>query len=379
LARQQQNVIEEVRDSIKSLWLHRKGNDAHAAVQDVIDALYSKDELKPLIMNKSKEGDVWKFTIHLPPGTGFAEFKKKSNLFSDATGGSVHIEKRGKAVTMEVMAEELKKNYPYSLYDPTKYDDMYLPLPIGMSAKGLIVRDLTEYPHFFTGGETNFGKSNELHVFANSILLYRPETFMIIVDPKSTEFAYLEGRALVVDEMGDVGELLEKLNEELDKRKKILKAANCVKIQKYLKKRYEMGFIVLIVDEWADLPEDVQNDLWRLLRMGRFVGIHVIAATQRPSSKTFEKFGDMKAMFYGRLSFVVADAINSRMIIDCDDAANLPAIKGRAIYKCGLEMMEVQTLFLDPEEAIKLYDKSNTCKVVNPIAIKQPRKMLPPR
>jgi S-DNA-T family DNA segregation ATPase FtsK/SpoIIIE len=376
---QKQNVVEEVRDQLKYLWLHRKGNDAHAAVQDVINALYSKDEMKPLIKRKTKEGDVCKFLITLPPGTGFSEFKKKTLLFADATGGSVVIEKRGKIVSMEVMAEELKKNYPFSLYDPDKYKDMYLPLPLGMSAKGLIVRDLIDYPHFFTGGETNFGKSNELHVFANSILLYRPETFMIIVDPKSTEFAYLDGRALVVDEMGDVGQLLDRLNEELDKRKKMLKAAGCVKIQKYLNKGYEMGFIVLIIDEWADLPEEVQDGLWRLLRMGRFVGIHIIAATQRPSSKIFEKFGDMKAMFYGRLSFVVADVINSRMIIDSDEAAYLPAIKGRAIYKCGLEMMEMQTLFLDPDEAIKLYQGAVPCKVVNPIAINKPQKMLPPR
>jgi len=375
----QQNIVEEVRDQLKYLFLHRKGNDAHAAVQDVIDALYGKDEMKPLIKQKTKEGDAWKFLLILPPGTGFAEFKKKTPLFADAAGGSVIIEKRGKIVSMEVMAGELKKQYPFSLYDHTKYKDMYLPLPLGMSAKGLIVRDLIDYPHFFTGGETNFGKSNELHVFANSILLYRPDTFMIIVDPKSTEFAYLDGRALVVDEMGDVGQLLDKLNVELDKRKKVLKSAGCVKIQKYLEKGYDMGFIVLIIDEWADLPGDVQDGLWRLLRMGRFVGIHIIAATQRPSSKIFEKFGDMKAMFYGRLSFVVADVINSRMIIDSDEAAYLPAIKGRAIYKCGLEMMEMQTLFLDPDEAITLYKGTIPYKAVNPIAINESQKRLPPR
>jgi len=346
----------------------------------VIDALYGKKEMKPLIKQKAKEGDVWKFVITLPPGTGFEEFKKKSNLFSDATGGSVHIEKRGKIVSMEVMAEELKKSYPFNLFDATKYPEMYLPVPLGMSAKGLIVRDLTGYPHLFTGGETNFGKSNALHVFANSILLYRPETFVIIIDPKSTEFAYLDGKALVIDEMNDVGELLEKLNEEMDKRKKILKNASCVKISKYLDKGFKMPFITLIIDEWADVPEDVQDDLWRLLRMGRFIGIHVIAATQRPSSKVFEKFGDLKAMFLGRLSFVVADVINSRMILDSDEAAYLPAIPGRAIYKCGLEKMEMQTLFLDPDEAIKLYD-GTPCKAVNPIAIevKQLPAMLPPR
>lgn len=203
------------------------------------------------------------------------------------------------------------------------------------------------------------------------------------IDPKSTEFAYLNGRALVIDEMNEVGELLIRMNEEMDRRKKVLENASCVKISKYLDKGLEMPFITLIIDEWADVPEDVQNNLWRLLRMGRFVGIHVVAATQRPSSKVFEKFGDLKAMFLGRLSFVVADVINSSMILDSDEAAYLPAIPGRAIYKCGLEKMEMQTLFLDPNEALKLYEGTNLLRVVNPIEseirTKQLPKMLPPR
>lgn len=374
---QETNPIEEIRENLKSIWLHRKGNETHAAINDVIDVKYR--DLKPLITKKIKIAEnAWRFLITLPPGIGYSDFKKLEPLFVDATVGSVEITKHGKTVIMEVLGEELKTNYPYSLFDWNKYSDMYLPLPIGMSAKGLIVRDLTDYPHFFTGGETNFGKSNTLHVFANSILLSRPDTFMAIIDPKSTEFPYLNGRALVVDDMNLVEVLLKKLNDEMDKRKKLLKAANCVKIQKYLKKGYEMGFVVIIVDEWADLPEDVQDPLWRLLRMGRFVGIHVIAATQRPSSKIFEKFGDMKAMFYGRLSFVVADTLNSRMILDCDDAAYLPAIKGRAIYKCGLEKLEVQTLYLDPEDAIKLHE-GISYKVVRPIEIDKPQKRLPPR
>ena len=375
----QQNAIEEVRDQLKSLWLHRKGNDAHAAVQDCINALYSKDELKPLIIHKSKKGEVWTFTIYLPPGTGFTDFQKKTNLFSDATGGSVHIEKHGKAITMEVITEELKKKYPYSLFDHTKYSKMELPIPIGISAKGLIVRDLVEYPHLLTAGETNYGKSNQLHVIANSILLYRPDTNLIIIDPKSTEFDYLNEMALVVDEMSQVKGLFESLNKEMDKRKKILKSASCAKIKKYHKKGHQMPYIVLIIDEWADLPEDAQDSLWRLLRMGRFVGVHVIAATQRPSSKVFEKFGDLKAMFLGRICFVVADIINSRMILDSDEAAHLPAIKGRAIYKCGLDKLEVQTLLLEPDEAIKLYNNRPMIARSELIKIEQPRKMLSPR
>lgn len=367
-------------DRLRYLYIRKKG-PVYAAISDVIDDQYPK-EPRPLIIKQIKlKENAFKFLINLPPGKGFDEFKKKERLFSDATGGAVLIEKHGKTVTMEVLTEELKSNYPFAMFDPGKYSDMYLPLPIGYSAKGLIVRDLAEYPHFFTGGETNFGKSNFLHIIANSILLYRPETFIVIVDPKSTEFAYLEDYALVIDEMENVREAFKKLNEEMDRRKKVLKAANCVKVQKYIKKGGEMPFIVLIIDEMAELQDkEAIDSLWRLLRMGRFIGIHIIAATQRPSSKVFDNFGDIKAMFLGRLAFVCADNLNSRMILDNDLAAHLDAIKGRAIYKCGLETLQVQTLFLDPEDAAKRL-KEVPRKELREVAIlsKQSQKVLPPR
>lgn len=367
-------------DRLRYIYIRRKG-PVYAAISDVIDDQYPK-EPRPLIVKQIKLADkAHKFLIHLPPGKGFDEFKKKERLFADATGGSVHIEKRGTTIVMEVLTEELKKTYPYSLYDYTQYNSMHLPIPIGMSAKGLLVRDLADYPHFFTGGETNFGKSNALHVIANSILLTRPDTYLVIVDPKSTEFAYLEDYALVVDEMQHVKILLQKLNHEMDKRKKILKKANCVKVQKYLAQGGYMPFIVVIFDELAELQDKEAIDhLWRLLRMGRFIGIHIIAATQRPSSKVFDNFGDIKAMFLGRLAFICADSINSHMILDNDRAAHLEAIQGRAIYKCGLEMIEVQTLFLDPDDAAKLLknSKERRLKKVD-FFINQPSEMLPPR
>jgi len=374
----QQNVVEEVVDQLKYFWNHRKSQEVRAAIQDVIDKKYKEGD-RPTIKQTDKKADTWTFILILPPATGFLEFQKLSVLFQDATGGSVHIEKRGRTVSMEVMTEELKDSYPYSMFDASLYHKMCLPFPVGKSAKGLIVRDLVEYPHILIAGETNYGKSNKLHVMANSILLHRPETHLVIIDPKSTEFDYLGEMALVVDEMEKVKSLFEELNREMDKRKKILKGASCAKIKKYHEKGHAMPYIVLMIDEWADLPEDAQDSLWRLLRMGRFVGVHVIAATQRPSSKVFEKFGDLKAMFLGRICFVVADVINSRMILDSDEAAHLPAIKGRAIYKCGLEKLEVQTLLLEPDEAIKMYQGVIPCHLVSPFQISEPIKALKAR
>lgn len=369
-------------ERLRYIYIRRKG-PVYAAISDVIDDQYPK-EPRPLIVKQiplNKEKTAYRFLIHLPPGKGFDEFKKKERLFADATGGTILIEMRGTTVIMEVLTEKLKTEYPFSLFDFSKYGDMYLPIPIGMSAKGLLVRDLAEYPHFFPGGETNFGKSNFLHTLAASILLSRPDSYLIIVDPKSTEFAYLENYALVVDEMEKVRTLFQQLNDEMDKRKKILKKAKCVKVQKYLKKGGEMPFIVVIIDELAELQDKEAIDLlWRLLRMGRFTGIHIVAATQRPSSKVFDNFGDIKAMFLGRLAFICADSINSHIILDNDRAAHLEAIKGRAIYKCGLEMLEVQTLFLDPEVAEKLLENSSDGRVRKvDYFTHQSQEVLPPR
>jgi len=107
----QQNVVEEVVDQLKYFWSHRKGQEVRAAIQDVIKEKY-KEGKRPLIIDSSKKEDTWTFIISLPPAAGFLEFQKLTILFQDASGGSVHISKRGKAVIMEVMTEEPKKSYP---------------------------------------------------------------------------------------------------------------------------------------------------------------------------------------------------------------------------------------------------------------------------
>jgi len=126
----QQNVIEEVRDQLKYLFLHRKGNDAHAAVQDVIDAIWSKDP-KPKILKKIKlSNEAYKFLISLGPGLGYKEFKAKEQLFADAMGGTVQVEKRGKVITMQASTTEIKREYPYC-FDPSQHKG-YLPrIPSG--------------------------------------------------------------------------------------------------------------------------------------------------------------------------------------------------------------------------------------------------------
>ena len=379
------NALGEALAMIKGLWLHRKGNEAPAAVQDTIEALWSKEKLKPLIVEKTRQESGWFFVMHLPPGVSYREFKQKENYFQDATGGAIHISKRGKAVYMEVMTDELQTLYPFKEWDPDKHKEMYLPLPIGISPSGPITLDLVKLPHIFTAGETNYGKSNLLHVFANALLLNR-SVYLVMLDFKLAEFGYLDDYALLVNDIPTARIVLQVLNRELDKRLRQLKAAKVRKIQKYLEKGGEMPFIVLMIDELAEMQDkECQGYVERLARLGRAIGINIIAATQRPSSTLYDKFGDIKALFPCRICFMVADIVNSNMILDSDRAALLPATEGRAIYKWGIDMREVQTYLIDPDEEAPalLAEKFKECErvvsVINDIKqIEQPKR-LPPR
>jgi S-DNA-T family DNA segregation ATPase FtsK/SpoIIIE len=158
---------------------------------------------------------------------------------------------------------------------------------------------------------------------------------------------------MLVTEKDMANKVLVRLVAEMRKRQALLKQSKCVNIQKYNNKYDYMDYIVLIIDELAELTDAAaQENLETLLRLCRASGICIISATQRPSSTMFSKksFGDCKANYRGRLCFQTADAVNSKIILDSVEAANLPNIPGRAIWKLD-KPIEVQTPYLDPEKA----------------------------
>lgn len=342
-------VLKEAIDGIKFLWRHRKGQSVPAAVYDVIISHWSKENFKPLIVKKQKYPNKWAFVIHLPPGIGYAEFKAKEMLFADATGGAVVIEKNGKGVVMQVLTEQLKQRYDYE-WDWSGYKGMGLPVPFGYSAAGLIVRDLSDAPNLICAGHPGAGKSNFLHTLVVSLLLAR-KVHLCIIDLKRLEFSYLKEKALLVTELDKARELLTAINKQMDKRLELLDNAGVVKVQDY---KGEMPFIVLVVDELAEMQdEQCQTLLNRILRLGRAPGVCVVAATQRPSSSMFAKFGDSKAMFAASCCFHVRDEVNSRMVLDNGRAALIPNIPGRAVYQWDSEL-EIQSMYLPVKQAKEL-------------------------
>lgn len=248
--------------------------------------------------------------------------------------------------------------YEYKFPCPKK---MILPLPIGFTPHGLLIEDLAEIYNILIGGYVGGGKSNAIHVMANSLLNIPKPPKIVIIDFKMLDFQYLKNHVLLITEQLEATQVMSRLVNEMRNRLLILKDAGCVRIEGYNRKNKEkMEYIVLIIDELAQLEsKSAKNDLETLLAMSRAVGIHIILATQRPDCTVLgtKKFGACKANLIGRLCFQVADGVNSKIILDSTEGAGLPKVAGRAIWKKGVAI-EVQVPFLDPEIAeAKLYEQ----------------------
>ncbi|MDQ7094280.1 FtsK/SpoIIIE domain-containing protein [Desulfosporosinus sp. PR] len=371
-----QNVIEEVRDQLKHIWLHRRGNDAHAAVQDVIDAIWPKPPRPQIIKKTRLSGEAYKFILTLEPGLGYREFKTKEQLFADAMGGTVQIEKRGKAIFMQASTTELQNQYPY-FFEPAAHPG-YLPVHFGYSAIGEIIRDLSEMPNLIIAGHPGAGKSNFIHGLIMGLLLNRKTDIRIAVfDFKRLEYSYLRDHVLLITREHEALAALSAINKHLDERLVELESKGCQKIQDYLEQGCQIPFLVMIVDELAEMHDEAcQTALNRILRLGRAAGIAVVCATQRPSSTMMRAFGDSKAMFSGTMCFHVRDGVNSRMLLDNDNAALIPTIPGRGIFQWDVEI-ETQGMFLPIKRAREFLKSINKIEVMN--FVEQPQKGLPPR
>lgn len=258
-------------------------------------------------------------------------------------------------------------------------------LPIAMGAtisNDVFVADLTKMPHLLVAGATGMGKSVGLNTIIAS-LLYRKhpsELKLVLIDPKRVEFsnyASLERHFLaelpadeepIVTKMENVLNTLNSLCVEMEKRYDLLKDAHVVKVTKYnelfiqRKLNPEKGhrylpYIVVIIDEFADLimtaGKQVETPIARLAQMARAVGIHLIIATQRPSTNVIT--GLIKANFPGRIAFRVNQMVDSRTILDCPGANRLNGM-GDMLFSVNGVMSRVQCAFIDTPEVHRICD-----------------------
>ncbi len=240
--------------------------------------------------------------------------------------------------------------------------------------------DISKMPHLLIAGSTGSGKSVCSNTIICSILMrYKPdEVKLMLVDPKKVELSNYNGvphlLCPVVNDPKKASIALQKLVSEMDKRYDLFSEKNVKNISGYNewvtkenKNRDEkipkMPYIVALIDELADLmlvaSKEVEDSIMRITQMARAAGIHLIVATQRPSTDVIT--GVVKANIPSRIAFAVASNIDSRTILDSSGAEKLLG-KGDMLY---LPMGEnipirIQGCFISDDEIKRIIDY--TCK-----------------
>ena len=203
-----------------------------------------------------------------------------------------------------------------------------------------VVMDLTKAPHLLIAGATGSGKSVSINAILTSLLMqHGPESLqLVLVDPKMVELPSYNGIphliGKVITDMEQVMGALTWLLLQMDDRYRLFREAGARNISAYnemARKQQKKGdlkplpYIVLVVDELADLmmtaAEDIERQICRLAQMSRATGIHLILATQRPSTDVVT--GVIKANFPSRIAFAVTSQIDSRVILDQPGAERL--------------------------------------------------------
>lgn len=252
-----------------------------------------------------------------------------------------------------------------------------LPIALGRTISNeTYTFDLTKMPHLLVAGATGQGKSVGLNAIITSLLYKKHPSQLkfVMVDPKKVElsiYSVIEKHFLaklpdeedaIITETAKVVNTLNSLCIEMDSRYDLLKVAQVRNIKEYNEKFIKrqlnpnnghkyLPYIVVIVDEFADLimtaGKEVEQPIARIAQLARAVGIHMIIATQRPSTNIIT--GVIKANFPARIAFKVASMIDSRTILDSPGANQLIG-RGDMLISVGSEMTRVQCAFVDTPE-----------------------------
>ena len=271
-----------------------------------------------------------------------------------------------------------------SILNSKKFQEsaMELPCAVGKTITNeVFMFDLAKIPHLLVAGATGQGKSVGLNAILTSLLYKKhpAELKIVLIDPKKVEFSIYgpianhflakvpdEDAEPIITDVTKVVRTLNSLCKDMDTRYDLLKAAGARNIKEYNKKftsrqlnpenghRY-MPYIVVVIDEFGDLimtaGKEIELPIARIAQLARAVGIHMIIATQRPTTTIIT--GNIKANFPGRIAFKVSAMIDSKTILDRPGANQLIG-RGDMLFLNGAEPVRVQCAFVDTPEVERI-------------------------
>ena len=288
-------------------------------------------------------------------------------------------------IGIEVPNKKPTTVYMRSMIMAQKFQNAEMELPIAFGktiSNETFVADLTKMPHLLMAGATGQGKSVGINVVLSSLLYKKhpAEVKFVLVDPKKVELSIFEtierhflaklpdSEEAIITDNKKVVNTLNSLCIEMDNRYELLKNAQVRNIKEYNAKfkarqlnpneghRF-LPYIVLVVDEFADLimtaGKEVELPIARLAQLARAIGIHLIIATQRPSTNVIT--GIIKANFPTRIAFKVSSKIDSKIILDGSGAEQLIG-RGDMLYSQGNEPVRIQCAFVDTPEIKHITD-----------------------
>ena len=271
-----------------------------------------------------------------------------------------------------------------SILNSKKFQEsqMELPCAVGKTITNeVFMFDLAKIPHLLVAGATGQGKSVGLNAIITSLLYKKhpAELKIVLIDPKKVEFSIYgpisnhflakvpdDDAEPIITDVTKVVRTLNSLCKEMDTRYDLLKLAGARNVKEYNKTFISrqlnpenghrfMPYIVVVIDEFGDLimtaGKEIELPIARIAQLARAVGIHMIIATQRPTTTIIT--GNIKANFPGRIAFKVSAMIDSKTILDRPGANQLIG-RGDMLFLNGNQPVRVQCAFVDTPEVERI-------------------------
>ncbi|MBR6979729.1 MAG: DNA translocase FtsK 4TM domain-containing protein [Prevotella sp.] len=275
-----------------------------------------------------------------------------------------------------------------SILDSKKFQESKMELPIALGktiTNEVFMVDLAKIPHLLVAGATGQGKSVGLNAIITSLLYKKHpnELKLVLIDPKKVEFSVYSPIAdhfmasvddddeVIITDVTKVVRTLKSLCALMDHRYDMLKMVKARNVKEYNQKYVNhqlnpaegheyMPYIVVVIDEFGDLimtaGKEIELPIARIAQLARAVGIHMVIATQRPTTNIIT--GNIKANFPGRMAFRVMQMIDSRTILDRPGANQLVG-RGDMLFLSGSDLIRVQCAFIDTPEVETINDYIN--------------------